>query len=196
MSFDLPILWNQVSDCDSFFPFHTYYGSEFINSDLIAYCKQEGITFTRGRAYKKNDQCYVEQKNGAVVRQLVGYDRLEGQQAYKQLTELYRAVRLYINFFQPSMKLCEKHRKSSKVNRKYHPARTPFQRLKDSGVLDAQELEKLNYISNTLDPVRLLKQIEALQDALWKHAVIINYPPRADSEDNVCFNFRIFRLNF
>jgi len=165
-------------------------GSEFINFDLIAYCKQEEITFTRGRAYKKNDQCYVEQKNGAVVRQLVGYDRLEGLGAYKQLTELYRAVRLYTNFFQPSMKLREKHRKSSKATRKYHPARTPFQRLKDAGTIDAKTLEKLNYINHTLDPVYLLKQIETLQDALWKHAVIINQPPRADSEDNVCFNVK------
>jgi len=71
----------------------------------------------------------VEQKNGAVVRQLVGSDRLEGLGTYKQLTELYRVMRLYINFFQPSMKLCEKHRKSSKATRKYHPARTPFQRF-------------------------------------------------------------------
>lgn len=66
-------------------------GSEFINSELIAYCEREKITFTRGRAYKKNDQCFVEQKNGVVVRQLVGYDRFEGEMAYLQLRELYRA---------------------------------------------------------------------------------------------------------
>lgn len=80
-------------------------GSEFLNAQLLAYCQAEEITFTRGRAYKKNDQCFVEQKNGVVVRQLVGYDRFEGRHAYAQLTELYRAVRLYVNFFQPSMKL-------------------------------------------------------------------------------------------
>lgn len=56
-------------------------GSEFINTDLIDYCDREDILFTRGRAYKKNDQCFVEQKNGVVVRQLVGYDRFEGQLA-------------------------------------------------------------------------------------------------------------------
>ena len=83
-------------------------GSEFINADLINYCEREKITFTRGRAYKKNDQCYVEQKNGIVVRQIVGYDRFEGQHAYMQLSELYRAVHLYVNFFQPSMKLKKK----------------------------------------------------------------------------------------
>lgn len=73
-------------------------GSEFINTDLIRYCETEKITFTRGRAYKKNDQCYVEQKNGVVVRQVVGYDRFEGPHAYMQLSELYRAVRLYVNY--------------------------------------------------------------------------------------------------
>ena len=154
-----------------FFPFPIYYGSEFINAELIGYCEREKITFTRGRAYKKNDQCYVEQKNGAVVRQLVGYDRFEGQWAYKQLTELYRAVRLYINFFQPSMKLREKHRENSKTNRTYHPARTPFQRLCASGAGYPKMLEKLNAIYHALDPVRLLKQIDTLQDALWQHAV-------------------------
>ena len=68
-------------------------GGEFINEVLIAYCEQEHITFTRGRPYLKNDQCFVEQKNGAIVRQVVGYDRFVGEQAYRQLTELYRALR-------------------------------------------------------------------------------------------------------
>lgn len=80
-------------------------GTEFINRGLISFCDEKQITFTRGRAYKKNDQCFVEQKNGVVVRQLVGYERFEGMEAYKQLNELYRATRLYVNFFQPSMKL-------------------------------------------------------------------------------------------
>jgi len=85
-------------------------GMEFINEKLLAYCTQEEITFTRGRPYKKNDQCFVEQKNGDIVRQIVGYDRFEGTRAFQQLNELYRAVRLYVNFFQPSMKLKVKHR--------------------------------------------------------------------------------------
>jgi hypothetical protein len=58
-------------------------GSEFLNQELLSYCEREQITFTRGRAYKKNDQCYVEQKNGSIVRALVGYDRFEGEQAYR-----------------------------------------------------------------------------------------------------------------
>ena len=80
-------------------------GREFINVELAAYCAQEQLTFTRGRPHKSNDQCFVEPKNGAVVRQVVGYDRFAGDLAFRQLTELYRALRLYVNCFQPSMKI-------------------------------------------------------------------------------------------
>ncbi len=104
-------------------------GVEFINNDLFAYCVREQITFTRGRAYRKNDQCFVEQKNGAVVRQLVGYDRFEGENSYRQLAELYRAVRLHTNVLQPSMKLLLKRRDGSALYRKYDTAPTPLQRL-------------------------------------------------------------------
>lgn len=145
-------------------------GSEFLNAELLAYCKREQITFTRGRAYKKNDQCFVEQKNGVVVRQLVGYDRFEGEQAWRQLGELYRAIRLYVNFFQPSMKLHEKHRTGAKVQKIYYPAQTPYQRLQ--AALGVGMPENLSTIYEALDPVELLRQIRVMQDALWKHAVL------------------------
>ncbi len=146
-------------------------GTEFINTDLLDYCAREEITFTRGRVAKKNDQCFVEQKNGAIVRQLVGYDRFEGEHAYRQLAELYRAVRLYVNFFQPSMKLRLKERAGGKLRRRYDPAKTPFQRLLATGVLSADDRVRLTAIAQALDPVQLLRQIQQLQDALWKHAV-------------------------
>lgn len=145
-------------------------GSEFLNAQLISYCRQEAITFTRGRAYKKNDQCHVEQKNGTVVRQLVGYDRYEGQRAYGQLVELYRAVRLYINFFQPSMKLIWKERTGAKVAKKYDDARTPYQRLLAAGVLEEAERQRLAAVYERLDPVALRQQMERLQRAFWRHA--------------------------
>jgi hypothetical protein len=146
-------------------------GSEFINEELLAYCISEGITFTRGRVANKNDQCWVEQKNGSVVRQLVGYDRFEGERAYRQLAELYRAVRLYVNFFQPSMKLRTKTRTGSRVRRAYGPAQTPFQRVLASGVLDDAIQRRLKAVYRALDPVRLLHQLETLQEALWRHAL-------------------------
>jgi len=146
-------------------------GSEFINEELLAYCTSEQITFTRGRVGNKNDQCFVEQRNGSVVRQLVGYDRFEGQRAYRQLAELYRAVRLYVNFFQPSMKLRTKTRTGSRVRRTYGPAQTPFQRVLASGVLDVSNQRRLMAVYRALDPVRLLRQLETLQEALWRHAL-------------------------
>lgn len=167
-------------------------GSEFINSDLVDYCEKEKITFTRGRAYKKNDQCYVEQKNGVVVRQIVGYDRFEGQQAYMQLSELYRAVRLYVNFFQPSMKLKKKCRTKSKIKKTYYPAQTPFQRLKDTGHVKNSIIRNLDSVNLTLDPVRLLKQIQFLQDALWRHIILAKQvTPPNDKDTQKLYGFKI-----
>jgi integrase-like protein len=147
-------------------------GSEFLNQEVLAYCERRQITFTRGRAYKKNDQCYVEQKNGSIVRALVGYDRFAGESAYRQLAELYRAVRLYVNGFQPSMKLRTKHREGSKVSRTYHDARTPLQRLVASATLPKETQDRLVALFAALDPVRLLHQLHALQEALWQHAIV------------------------
>lgn len=147
-------------------------GKEFLNEQLLDFCRREAITFTRGRAYKKNDQCFVEQKNGSVVRQLVGYDRYDGERAYRQLTELYRAARLYVNFFQPSMKLLAKTRTGAKVSRKYDAAQTPYQRLLTSGTLSPEVRHRLESFYQALDPVRLLRQRELLQDALWRHALL------------------------
>lgn len=147
-------------------------GSEFLNRELIAYCEREHLTFTRGRAYKKNDQCFVEQKNGSVVRQFVGYDRFEGEGAYHQLGELYKAVRLYVNFFQPSMKLQHKKRDGVRVSKKYDLAQTPCQRLLGAGVLGECDLGRLRDVYGALDPVTLLQRLQILQDAMWKHAIV------------------------
>jgi hypothetical protein len=104
-------------------------GSEFLNSELLRYCRDQKISFTRCRPYKKNDQCHVEQKNGSIVRRMVGYDRYEGDAACRQLAALYGVLRLYNNFFQPSMKLVSKERKGARVLKKYDKAQTPYQRV-------------------------------------------------------------------
>jgi hypothetical protein len=139
--------------------------------ELLAFCEQAHLTFTRGRPRRSNDQCYVEQKNGHIVRQVVGYDRFEGELAYRQLTELYRALRVYVNCFQPSMKLATKEREGGKVRRTYDQAQTPMQRLLASGVLSAKKQQELLRITEALDPLRLLTQLEHLQKALWRHAM-------------------------
>ena len=146
-------------------------GAEFINMELLSFCEQEHITFTRGRPRKSNDQCYVEQKNGQIVRQVVGYDRFAGELAYRQLTELYRALRVYVNCFQPSMKLQSKERNGSKLRRTYDQAQTPMQRLSASGAVAPHKRQELLQITEALDPLRLLAQLEQLQKALWRHAI-------------------------
>ena len=94
--------------------------SAFMNDVVVPWCRANGIEVTRSRAYKKNDQAFVEQKNGAVVRRLVGYGRFEGIEAARVLARLYAAARLYVNFFQPSFKLKEKRREGAKVLKRYH----------------------------------------------------------------------------
>ena len=107
-------------------------GSEFINYGMMDWCAKKAITFTRSRQYKKNDQAHVEERNGSVVRRLVGYERLEGIHAYEKLCQLHACARLFINFFQPSQKLLEKSRGGAKVYRRYDVAKTPYKRTVDS----------------------------------------------------------------
>jgi len=145
-------------------------GGEFINEVVIDYCEQEQITFTRGRPYQKRDQCFVEQKNGAVVRQVVGYDRFVGEHAYRQLTELYRALRLYVNCFQPSMKLLSKERDGKKIRYVYDPAKTPLQRLLLSGILPAEKQQELTEVVEVLNPIGLFHQLKQLQQAVFRCA--------------------------
>ena len=131
-------------------------GSEFINQDLTNYCRQKEITFTRSRAYKKNDSCYVEQKNGNVVRRFIGYDRYSSKAAYECLERLYYLVRLYVNFFQPTMKLISKTRHGAKVHKIYEIAQTPYQRLLKLEVLSKSKQAELVATYHGLNPVRLL----------------------------------------
>ena len=146
-------------------------GSEFINANLKRYCEQEQITFTRSRPYRKNDQAYVEQKNWTVVRQLVGYDRYEGQAACDRLNQLYETTRLYVNFFQPVMVLLEKERHGAKVRKRYERAKTPYQRVLASPDVEEEGKAQLRQQYQTLNPAALLRQIEAQQAALWKLAI-------------------------
>jgi hypothetical protein len=146
-------------------------GTEFINDLLLRYCQQEQLTFTRSRPYKKNDQAHVEQKNWSIVRQTVGYDRYEGHRACDALAALYEVVRLYTNFFQPSMKLHSKERLGSKVKKTYDTTRTPYQRVLESEQVRQESKDRLQAQYRTLNPVALLRHIEQRQASLWKLAV-------------------------
>jgi len=145
-------------------------GSEFINQHMYSYCRREGITFTRSRSYKKNDSCHVEQKNWSVVRRLIGYDRYNSRAALEALNRTYDLLRLYVNFFQPVMKLVAKTRHGAKVHKVYDTARTPYQRLLESGVLTEAKQQELAAMYHGLNPVTLLKQINENLEHLWNLA--------------------------
>jgi hypothetical protein len=146
-------------------------GSEFINQCFYHYCRDGKITFTRSRSYKKNDSCHVEQKNGNVVRRLVGYDRYASKAAFECLGRVYDLVRLYNNFFQPTMKLVSKTRHGARVHKVYDNAQTPYQRLVQSGVLTEAKQVELAATYHGLNPVLLLKQINDNLENLWRLAV-------------------------
>ncbi len=140
--------------------------STFINDTLMGYCDENGIEFTRSRAYRKNDQAWIEQKNGSVVRRLVGYERYSGVVAAQVLARLYQASRLYTNCFQPSLKLREKIRDGAKVRKRYHKAATPCERLLAHTRVDEATKESLRTQQSLLDPVDLLRTIREHQAAL------------------------------
>ena len=102
--------------------------SAFMNDVVVPWCRAQKIEVTRSRAYKKNDQAFVEQKNGAVVRRLVGYGRFDGVETARVMARLYAAARLHVNFFQPSFKLKDKRREGAKVIKRYHAPATPYER--------------------------------------------------------------------
>ena len=146
-------------------------GSEFINHELLRYTQQERLTFTRGRAYKKNDGCYVEQKNYSVVRRAVGYARYEGPAHLRLLNELYAQLRLYTNFFQPVMKLVAKQRHGAKVKKTYDRPATPCQRLLASPALGQQAKRQLRAQYAALNPAALKRNISKLQARLFRIAI-------------------------
>jgi hypothetical protein len=138
-------------------------GTEFVNDRLIEYCLSHGIELTRSRPYRKNDQAWIEQKNGAIVRKMLGYRRFEGLAAARAITRLYGASRLFVNFFQPSFKLASKHRDGAKVTKRYHPPQTPCDRLLQAESVPAVAKDKLREISAALDPLKLLEEMRAVQ---------------------------------
>jgi hypothetical protein len=137
--------------------------SAFINETLVGYCRERGIELTRSRAYKKNDQAWIEQKNGSVVRRMVGYGRLEGRAAAAELAALHDAGRLYVNFFLPSFKLATKTREGATVSRKYDRPATPCERLLCCEAVPEARKEELRETFASLDPVLLLSRIRAAQ---------------------------------
>ena len=160
-------------------------GGEFINHHLKKYCDERLITFTRCRPYKKNDQCHVEQKNGAVVRPLVGYARYEGKDAAAHLNRLYAVHRLCINHFEPSMKLIAKSREGARVKKKYDQARTPFARFTDT-IKDEAKQETMLIDHRTLNPALLRRNLADLDAGLRRFTCgsLLSTGIRAGGDEN------------
>jgi hypothetical protein len=140
--------------------------SAFMNEVVVPWCREQKLEVTRSRAYKKNDQAFVEQKNGAVVRRLMGYGRFEGIETARVMARLYAAARLYVNFFQPSFKLKEKRREGAKVIKRYHNPSTPYERALAHPKVAETVKKRLCEQYRTLDPVALLAEIRAAQEEL------------------------------
>jgi hypothetical protein len=143
-------------------------GTEFINDLLYHYCQYQKITFTRSRPYHKNDQAHVEQKNWSVVRRLVGYDRFETLAQAQLLQDIYQDLRLYINFFQPVLKLIAKEHMDNRIIKRYDTAATPYQRLLASPQIPLQAKARLSNLYVQLNPVRLRTDLDRKVDQLWK----------------------------
>jgi len=149
-------------------------GSEFINQYLLNYCRQEHITFTRSRSYKKNDSCHVEQKNWNVIRRVVGYGRYSSHAALESLNDVYNDLRLYMNFFQPVMKIVSKTRHGARVHKTYDTAQTPYQRLLKYNTLSEDKRRELLNLYYSINPVTLLDRINSNLEKLWKLEDIAN----------------------
>ena len=142
---------------------------EFINHNLYGYCHGREIGFTRGRPYKKDDNAHIEQKNWTHVRKLIGWDRYETPESVAALNDLYaNELRLYMNLFQPSVKLIRTVRKGSRKVRRYDEPRTPLDRLVDMPGANRQKVEQLFQLRSRLDPFTLAAIFRRKLDRIWE----------------------------
>lgn len=137
-------------------------GTEFINWLMKRYCETNQIIFTRIRPNRKNDNCFVEQKNYTVLRRFLGYARFDTEKQLGIIKEIVTLVELYVNFFQPVKKLQEKVRVGARVKKRYDMAKTPYQRILDSGVVIGENKMRIQEVYSSLNPVELKRKINWL----------------------------------
>ncbi len=142
--------------------------SVFINGTLNRYCVTNHITFTRSRPWKKNDQAWVEQKNGVVVRGTIGYRRYTSPAAAALLQGIHLDLHAYVNFFQPVQKLEEKRRDGAKIYKRYDPAKTPYQRTMADDTVSGLGKVRLQQLYRPLNPAQLRRQIDDNLRRLWQ----------------------------
>lgn len=169
---------NEIKDIESSLPFCLLgfdcdNGSEFLNWHLIRHFtdRKRPVQFTRSRAYHKDDNAHIEQKNWTHVRQWLGYGRFENPKIVVLLNDLYKTEwRLFHNFFLPSMKLEEKKRIGSKIFKVHDEPKTPYQRLLNSKFVKKETKEILKEQFKTLNPFKLRKTIQEKIDRILKLA--------------------------
>jgi len=144
-------------------------GGEFINDLLYRHFRDRQVQFTRGRPYKKDDNAHIEQKNWTHVRKLYGYVRYDTPEALAAMNDLNRhELRLFQNFFQPSVKLKEKVRKGSRLTRRYTPPKTPWQRVLESPHRDPVKVARYQALFKTLNPFVLLETIDQKLERIYR----------------------------
>jgi len=182
-----PFLWKEI---------HSDGGTEFINAHLFRYSTESSLEFSRSRAYKKNDNCLIEQKNYTHIRRLVGYLRYDTSEELNMLNDLYRnELRLYKNFFQPVIKLILKERTGGRIYRKYDKPKTPFQKLLESLEISENKKQELKSIYQSLNPAHLKRQIDKKLDTLYHFYKQKNNSQKVDEKKKVSVRFSDFRKN-
>jgi hypothetical protein len=151
-------------------------GAEFLNDKVLDWCDKKQISYWRSRPYKKNDQAWIEEKNRSVVRRTVGRDRFAGKASYSTLTDLYRVLAVYYNFFVPVQKLLTKKRVGAKVYKVHDVARTPYQRVLDNEFVSEAVKNKLRAKMDQLSIYALKTELNRLQKVLGQQAIILPDP--------------------
>ena len=144
-------------------------GGEFINNHLATWCAGEEVTFTRSRPLNKNDCCFVEQKNWSVVRRETGYGRYDTEAERDLIALIYADLRLYVNYFLPSVKLLAKERQGAKVRKRYDVPATPYRRLLELGALDEQTAASMKEHYLGLNPAELRRRLTDNERRLMRH---------------------------
>lgn len=178
----MPEMLKALYSMRKFFPFplrgiHSDNGSEFINDSVLSFAEEQHLVFTRGRPYKKNDNPHVEQKNNSILRRNTGYLRYDQPEHAVVLRELYGYLNLYVNYFQPTMILLEKHRIGAKAIRKYDIPKTPYQRVLASDSIPAEVKNYVSAIYNDLNPAELKRKINKCQSRLIHMAAPLRASP-------------------
>ena len=150
--------------------------STFINHQLWRWCETEKIAFTRSRPYKKNDNAHIEQKNWTCVRKIFGYSRIDTESQVNVMNKLYGGpLRMYTNFFKPTMKCIEKKRVGSKIVKRYDRPRTPYARVLECKEVSGKTKKELRALYATLNPVQLRREIDVALRSIYdaSHALRI-----------------------